>query len=189
MPEQQVCPFWQTFFPHSSSGGTGGHVVIFQPHVPPLSTQVGPAVEPSQQSCEGTPGAGPEHAPFAEQSSLGGGTGAGVVVVGTGVGFGSGQERISQWQEVPFVLMQRPVLPPVEPSEQRMAGMPSAGPQSAAAQILSSEESVSVGLSVSSPPAEVLEHAARVVARVVARGASASRAKQSVRAFIGGASV
>ena len=183
-PEQQVCPFWQTFAPQSSSGGTGGQLVIFQPHVPPLSTQVGPAVDPSQQIWEGAPGIGPGQAPFAEQSSFGG-TGAGGGVVGPGAGVGAGHERISQWHAVAFVLMQRPVLPPVEPSEQRRAARPSAGPQSAAAQTLSSDESVSVGLSVRSLPPDVPEHAATPAAR----GARASSAKQKVRAFIGVASV
>ena len=127
---------------------------------------------------------GPEQAPFAEQSSFPGGTGEGPGVVGAGGGVGAGQEVISQWQALPFVLMQRPVWPPVEPSEQRTAGMPSAGPQSLAPQIFSSEESVSVGLSVRSLP-DVPEHAATPPAR----GARASRAKHRVRAFIGVASV
>ena len=161
----------QTFAPHASSGGTGGHFVICQPHVPPASTQVGPAVEPSQQSWLGDAGPGLGHAPAAVQSSFGGVVGAGV---GVGAGEGAGQERISQWHFVFFVLMQRPVLPPVDPSEQATAGMPSAGPQSALPQILSSEESVSVALSVRSLPSGVLEQAATVAAR----GARAIKARQ-----------
>jgi hypothetical protein len=94
-PEQQVCPFLQTFAPHSSSGGTGGHDVIVQPHLPPWSTHVGPAVEPSQQSLLGASGPLFGQAPSAVQSSFGGGPGGtgGVVVVGAGavvVGAGAG---------------------------------------------------------------------------------------------------
>jgi len=187
MPEQQVWPFLQMSLPHSSSGGTGGHFVIVQPHLPPASTQVGPAVDPSQHSCEGEAGAGLGHAPFAVQSSFGGGGGGwtGTVVVGPGVGFGSGHDRISQRHVVPFVLMHRPVLPPIDPSEQSTAGIPIAGPHALAPQSFSSAESVSVGLSVRSLPSGVLEHAATPAAR----GASAIRAKQKVRAFIGVSSV
>src|SRR5205809_793943 len=118
------------------------------------------------------PSAGP-HAPGAEQSSFGG-TG------GTGVGAG-GHWRISQWHVVPFVRMQRPVLPPSEPSGQMRVGISSAGPHWLVLQTERSADVVSVASSLD-PSSGAVEHAGITRKRT-------RLARVEVRAFMGGPSV
>jgi hypothetical protein len=177
-------------------GGGGGHGLIVQPHF--SGGGYGPGAGGTEGSfaggVDGSPGFAPPAVPPPEPPPAHGGPGSGIgphtgvltlpsqhftAVIGSGPqshAGGGGHFLISQWQTgSAFDLMQRPVLPPSEPSGQISVGIPSSGPQSPLPQ--STTRSDADWSVPSDAPSLVRLEQAKMVAPNAAK-------KQNVRIFI-----